>query len=261
MGGSICSRGTKGESMVIVGVDLSLNHAGYVKLTEEGKLLDYAFVSDTKKRVTEDPDHGYHMEVKKRTGEDRECFDARRMNANLRLLKHKIWDRFTRGSGQPIYVGIEGYAYGQSNKSNSIFQIAEWTGLLKNFLYTEYIKLRIHDPASAKFFSVGKGNATKKEMVDVARAEGCSFEATVQTVIVKPKNRPAYEDYEGPGTDVVDAYFLARLVWMELQLRRGLVVMSELPEYQIKTFNRVTKSYPVNILARDFISMQGTICI
>jgi hypothetical protein len=257
MGWSICSGKAKGTEMVIVGADVSLNHVGISIMDGEGKQTDYAFISDVKKEVDLDPDHGYHMYVKKVEGEDPLSFQVRRVQCLVELITENIQgiiDAATDCGQEGVYVSLEGYAYGRSEKSNSVFQIGELTGILKQYWYNEGFKLRIHDPASTKYLSVGKGNALKKEMVDAARADGCEFTARIRTV--HPKIRGVrVEDYDGVGTDIADAYWLAKLLWIELQLRSGKLVMSDLPEYQIKTFNRTTKSYPTNILARDFIEL------
>jgi Holliday junction resolvasome RuvABC endonuclease subunit len=243
--------------MVILGADVSLNHAGFSILNSEGKQVMYFFISDVKKEVTMDPDHGFFMDVKKQDGEDPLSFQIRRVCRIVEIVGihiHQFIDMVKMSPTEDVYVSLEGYAYGRSEQSNAVFQIAELTGMLKHLWYTEGMLLRIHDPASTKYFSVGKGRALKKEMVDAARAEGCEFNARIRTVqMTDRKTKVKFDEYDGVGTDVADAYFLARLVWTELQLRKGNLVMSDLSEHQILTFNRTTKSYPTNILARDFI--------
>ena len=245
--------------MVIVGADISLNHAGYCFLDEQGKQVDYAFISDTKKEVASDPEHGYHMNVVKETGEDPLSFQLRRVKKNMKLFQD-IWGRiWSRGHNWEIhntYVAVEGYTYNVKN-TNSIFQIAEMTGAIKNYVFNKEAKMRIHDPMSTKYFAVGKGRALKKEMVLAAQEDGCEFQVPIKTITVGKKTKTPYEDFDGAATDIADAYWLAKLVWMELQLRKGEIVMSDLPEHQILTFNRTTKTYPVNILARDFICIEG----
>jgi hypothetical protein len=245
--------------MVIVGADVSLNHVGISIMNAEGKQIDYAFISDVKKEVTSDPDHGYFMEVKKLGGEDPLSFQIRRVRFLTETIGIEIQGRIDAAKDyeqEEVYISLEGYAYGRSEKSNSVFQIGELTGMLKHFWYNEGCKLRIHDPASTKYLSVGKGNALKKEMVDAAWDDGCRFNARIRSIqVTDRRTKIKFEDYDGVGTDVADAYWLAKLLWVELQLRSGKLVMSDLPEHQIKTFNRTTKSYPTNILARDFITL------
>ena len=77
-------------------------------------------------------------------------------------------------------------------------------------------------------------------------------ESTARVKTVHKKGKP--DDLDGPLTDIVDAYFLAKLIWIELQVRSGEICLKDLPEHQILTFNRVTKAYPVNLLARPFIT-------
>jgi Holliday junction resolvasome RuvABC endonuclease subunit len=210
--------------MVILGIDLSLNHAGYVMLDgDSGRLLDYAFLSDVKKDVRFDERHGFHLDVKKRDGEDRDCFTARRMARNIEIFEYILWDHFELSTQiQEVYCCIEGYAYNIQN-TKAIYQIAEWTGYVKNCLYGR-AKLRTYDPALMKRFSVGNGKATKKDMVEGFFKDNPKIELVLK--------QDKHGEYDGPGTDVADAYFLAKMLWIELKLRNCEVCLEDLPEYQ-----------------------------
>jgi len=58
-----------------------------------------------------------------------------------------------------------------------------------------------------------------------------------------------------PKDNIIDAWWIAKLLLTELRLRRGLVMLKDLSEDAIKIFNRVTKSNPTNILATDFLDV------
>lgn len=230
--------------VTIIGCDISLDHAGFCFLNEDGKVLDYQFYSQIKKEIAEDAEHGILLTVKKQDGEDPLQFQMRRLSEYLELFKdigrHVVADCFS----------IEGYAY--QTVTNSITQNSELMGMIKHHLYKNGFSFRIHDPLSVKFFAVGKGNATKDEMVEQAAKEG--FVPNASFKMRKKKLKTGFvNEMDGPKTDVVDAYFLARLLWTELKLRTGELLLKDLPEYQVMVFNRVTKTYPVNILARSLI--------
>ena len=60
-------------------------------------------------------------------------------------------------------VGLEGYAMG--SKGGMVFDIAENTALLKNFLYHKDIPFYKQAPTAVKKDFTGKGNAKKEEMI------------------------------------------------------------------------------------------------
>lgn len=237
--------------MVIVGLDVSLEHSGFCILSESGEMQDYLYFSNVEKEYNADPEHCVFLDLKRGKEENRDSYRARRLSTIVKKVDNFLTNIFLLGNKLypgPIYFCLEDYAY--NSASTALCQIAEFTGHIKNQIYNYGGKLRFHDPRSIKYFSVGKGNATKFEMVTKAKTEP-EFICNAPVKTVHSKKKP--DDYDGPLTDVVDAYYLARLMWFELMLRSGKIALSSLPEYQMLTFNRVTKPYPINILARDFI--------
>ena len=236
--------------MKIYGLDLSLDHAGVVVLNEIGALVNYCFLTTTKKYIAADPEHGYLLSsYKKKDGESKDVFRLRRMHEVLQIMMN--FERRVTNILPPGYFSFEGYAY--RSKSTALCQIAELTGYIKHMLFEGGGNIRIHDPKSVKLFATNKGNATKKDMVDEALNCIDIPQDLIKIKKVKPKGKEPFEDYDGPATDIADAYHLARMVFIELQLRSGKVTLENLPEGERRIFLRVTKTYPVNILAREFI--------
>lgn len=149
------------------------------------------------------------------------------------------------------YVAIEGYAYAGKGE---VFDISEFTSTIKNSLYDLGIKMRIYDPNSIKMFAV-KGNADKLDMYEaiLKMKDSLTCFDMSDLPIVDEKHR---KKGVSPTSDIVDSYFIARLLWQELKLRKALVKLKDLPEAVIRVFNRVTDSQPVNILDQDFISKE-----
>jgi hypothetical protein len=122
------------------------------------------------------------------------------------------------------------------------------------------IPFRLSDPISSKMFVTHDGLA-QKDLVEreVLKRWGIDFapynvpalerliknRKTGKMVKAKP-NRTTSED-------LADAFGLAQLVRTEVRLRSGKLALSKLDQKEIRVFNRVTKTYPVNILAREFI--------
>lgn len=236
--------------MVVIGCDISLNHGGFCFLDDCGKVIDWKFFHDVKKYVTADPNHGVLTNMKKGPEETSHAYDMRRIAHYREMFCQHILGELDVTYLPDVYYSIEGYAMGMGSKNtNRLLQIAELTGVVKNTIYGCGSKMRIHDPKTVKLFAC-HGSANKIEMREAAAQNGFEIPDNLFKV-KKSKGRP--DDLDGPGTDVIDAYWLGQMLVLELRLRDGLIVMSDLPHNQIKVFNRVTKTYPVNVLARPFI--------
>jgi len=234
----------------ILGLDISLDHSGVVTLNKDGKVVDYLYTTTSKKLSEVDPKHSFLLS-KKGKEESKDVFRLRRLREIASALL-EYDDGFFFKIVPNMYFSIEGYAY--SSKTTSICQIAELTGFLKQMIFAGGGKLRIHDPLTVKLFAVSKGKCLKKDIVLEALKAFTIPDGLIKRKKVKVKGQDEkIEEYDGPATDIADAYFLARMVFMELKLRSGKVMLDKLPENERRIFLRVTKAYPVNILARPFI--------
>jgi len=139
------------------------------------------------------------------------------------------------------YIGLEGYAFAAKGK---VFNIGEFTGNLKKTIYLKGIPLRIYDPNTIKMFATNNGNCDKSLMLTyfLKEPEHLRFEF--------PKDLIEKAPYE----DIIDSYWVNRLLLQELRLRKGFDLLHEMKhEKKIEAFNRITKAHPVNILSQDFI--------
>jgi hypothetical protein len=82
---------------------------------------------------------------------------------------------------------------------------------------------------------------------------GIDFSTFNQPKSKPTKKRPDPKQNRTTSEDLADAYSAAKLIWTEYQLRNGLIDLKDLHEKEIQVFNRTTKSYPVNILGREWI--------
>lgn len=141
------------------------------------------------------------------------------------------------------YVGLEDYNFGGKGKS---FHIGEATGAVKSWIYFNGIKLRLYDIGYIKKFATGNaGSATDKNVI---WDHFCEIGADV----IKPdvtKLTPG----KSPSADIVDAFYIAKILQTELKLRRGLIDLKDLQEHIIWVFNRTTNSQKENLLCRPFI--------
>jgi Holliday junction resolvasome RuvABC endonuclease subunit len=212
--------------MKIAGIDYSANCPGVVvlDLNDDLSIAGKEFVSFTQKKK-DIADNIFYYKKKD--------FDN--------VYQQYIWirDKIISYVSDCEYVAFEDYAYAAKGK---VFNIAETTAIMKLWLIENGKKLRRYDPNSIKMFATGNGNAGKELMIGAYEKlpEADRFDLSGLSTI-KTKE------------DICDAYWCSQLLLLELKLRRGLVRLKDYPEKTIKIFNRVTKSYPENILVRNFI--------
>lgn len=145
-----------------------------------------------------------------------------------------------------LYIAIEDYAIKANGR---VYDIGEYGGMLRDMIDRMIPRagFREHDPLTVKLYGSNSGGSGKPEMI--AAYEKFRSEQP-------PMSCPDWSWVEEKGSvlsDLVDGYFLARLALTEAKLRHGRAQAHQLPGRQIEVFNRVTKSYPVNILARPFL--------
>lgn len=228
--------------MRILGMDLSLNHSGFVELDAKGKVTWYDYVTDTKS----------HCVLGKGTHFIKSKLPDRQQVAMERLVWWR-W-RFSQilKERKPTHVGIEDYAI--RAEGNSIYQIGEQGGEARLAVWTAGAALRLHDPLSVKMFGALNGVATPPELAECIREElAMRGEAGDLFSQHHPPKMEHGAGKNSPEYDLCSAYTLARLVYTELLLREGKLRLSSLPPKQVQVFQRVTKSYPINLLGREWL--------
>lgn len=96
-------------------------------------------------------------------------------------------------------VCLEGYAMG--SKNGRVFDIAENTSLLKNFMWRNKIDFITPTPTQLKKFYTGKGNASKELMCNTFLEETeCFIHIDIGCGKIDDK----------PANDIIDAYALTK---------------------------------------------------
>jgi Holliday junction resolvasome RuvABC endonuclease subunit len=221
--------------MIISGIDASINSSGITKFTLDDKLeiINKEFLAFTSvKKKLRKYDNGivyfYHKNQFKEQYIEKHIW-----------MEGKIID-FIKDSD---FVSIEDYAMGSTK--GQVFNIAEFTGCLKRKIFNIGVPLRKYDINSIKMFVTKKGNSDKSLLL--------AFYNKIkdEDKFLFPKD--ILEDAKSYANDIIDSYYIAKLLQLELKLRYGLVRLQDLELKEIEIFNRVTKGNPVNILARSFI--------
>jgi len=219
--------------MIICGIDYSISSPAVVKavLDDNYKItsIDYLSFSSVKKQCNSDMKLVYNN--RKDFRHDMERFQFLRDNVEQFI--------YNDHENIPSYIAIEGYAMGGMGK---VFNIAEATALTKCMIFDRGTPLRIYTPSEIKKFATLSGDAGKVSMFKAFKEENSPF-----------INLDHLEEMKNPQEDIIDAYWIMKLLQTELKLRFGMCELKSLNHKQIEVFNAVSKSNPQNILATEFI--------
>ncbi|MHA2022496.1 MAG: hypothetical protein ACTSWQ_02430, partial [Candidatus Thorarchaeota archaeon] len=192
--------------------------------------------------------------TKAREAEDKDNFSSRRRSYMVAVVEDFIAQV---GSCRDILVCLEGYAV--DSKSPGLLEMAEISGIIRNYLWEKNVRLRVHDPMSVKLWGCGNAYAKKMHMVNAARRAGLVIPQELLGDGDKFKNpidvdgRVMSRDFKGPGTDIADAFHLATMGRYELLIKRNEILLEEQPKDVKRVMERTTKANPVNLLNRLFI--------
>jgi len=143
------------------------------------------------------------------------------------------WMNISKDDAEGTYIGIEGYAMGAKGR---VFDIAEATFSLKEKIYLTGVPLRIYAPTAVKKHATGNGRAKKGDMSDC-------FDKTSYSNIFPGFSKGS------PREDIIDAFFVAQLLIMELRLKKGVLKFENLTLKQKEIF----KNKKVDLIKEDFI--------
>lgn len=237
------------KKIIIQGWDIALNHSGFVELTD-GELTNFWYITNVKSSADKSKEHGYRLVLPKT--KERQVNSAHRLDLIIEYIKDVV---LSSEGNRPDYVGVEDYAL---NKHHGSHYMGEIGGLVRYLLWRRMIPYRLHDPRSVKMFATFDGSA-QKDLVEekVNERWGIDFGKYNQPAPKPTKRKPEPVQKRGTSEDLCDAYAVAKLIWTEVQLRSGDLLLKELHPKEIQVFNRVTKTYPVSLLDRDWIVREG----
>lgn len=217
--------------------DMALNHAGFIQL-DDGKMTNFWYITDIAGSADRSKEHGTRMPILKTN--DRQLRGIER----LATMEEYIADVIL--AEHPEFVGIEDYAI---RAEQGAHYLGEMGGVARLLAYHSGAKVRLHDPISLKMYITHDGTADKNLVVECVKQR---WKVDFEKYDVKPKEgkRPNHQTSE----DLCDAYGLAQLVWAEIRLRAGKLTLDKLGhDKERQVFMRVTKTYPVNLLDREWI--------
>lgn len=225
------------SDIIVQGWDVSLNHGAVVQL-RNGELDTFWYYTDQAGSAARGKGNGYRL-----VNDDKEDKHTKAMK-RLAWIEHWM-DKEILVPNRPQYVGVEDYAL---RAEQGAHQLGEVGGIARILLWFRGIHFRLHDPISAKMFATHDGTA-QKDSVEAAVAErwGWTFADYNQPPPKKGKQSTRTSE------DLADAFAIAMLVHTEVELRAGRLRLDQLHPKEIQVFNRVTKTYPTSLLAREWV--------
>lgn len=229
----------KKKKILCVGWDLALNHSGYIELTN-GKLSNFFYIT-SKAGAAKQSNRGFrlitpdYIKIDGKRKVDKHIYGVKRLSFIKDFITNVVIEK------KPDFIGIEDYAVRAEQGSHFL---GECGGVARLICWENGIPLRLHDPISVKMFATHDGTC-QKDLVEEAVLNRWGYDFS-------DFNQPNSSNRE-VSEDLCDAFAVAQLVWTEYQLRNGLIAMSDLHEKEIRVFNRITNTYPINLLSREWI--------
>ncbi len=227
----------------VLGLDISLNHGAAVELTN-GKISNFFYYTTLA---------GSAKQSKRGTRIPPKIFKIK--DKHILGISRLFWLRgYIEGTldiSSPDYVGIEDYAI---RAEQGAHYLGEAGGQARISCWERNIKLRLHDPTSVKMYAAHDGTCQKDAIQRAVKNRwNVDFSIVDQPSGKITEKNPNPKQNRQTSEDLCDAYAIAMLVWTEIQLRNGNLLLSNLHEKEIRVFNRTTKTFAINLLNREWI--------
>ena len=108
--------------------------------------------------------------------------------------------------------------------------------------------MRLYNISTIKIFASGSGNADKIRMEDAYEALPIEEKIGLNFLPMVHEKKT-----NNPKDNIIDAFFITKLLQTELKIREGILTLRELEDNVRKCFIRVTKAYPINLPVRPFL--------
>lgn len=224
--------------MKVLGFDISLNHGAVVELTN-GKRSWASYYTNVA-GVAARWSTGARLPAPPTKDGDKQQYQMER------LAWVEGWLALVLQARRPDFAGIEDYAL---RAEQGAHQLGEVGGCARLLMWKMGVRFRKHDPISVKMFVTHDGTA-QKDLIErcVTKRWGADFSE------VNMPAKPGKKQARTTSEDLADAFAVAKLVDVERQIRSGQLTLDKLGhDKERQVFNRVTKTYPTSLLAREWI--------
>jgi Holliday junction resolvasome RuvABC endonuclease subunit len=223
----------------VLGCDLSLNHGAVYELTN-GKPSWFAYYTNVAGSAKLGGQNGFRLPAPPTNG-DKQLYQMER----LAWIEHWL-DKQVLVPRRPDFIGIEDYAL---RAEQGAHQLGEVGGIARILFWFRGVYFRKHDPISVKMFATWDGTA-QKDLVELRVKERWGQDFGRYNAPPPPGKKQSRQTSE----DLADAFAIAKLVEAERQIRSGKLGLDKLEhDKERQVFNRVTKTYPISLIGREWI--------
>jgi Holliday junction resolvasome RuvABC endonuclease subunit len=221
----------------VQGWDISVLHGACVELVD-GELGRFFYYTELAGAAGRSKKHG--VRVPRPLSKDKPTQHMERL-----VFVRKVLERWLAAT-KPDAVAVEDYAFAAQGAGRH--SVGEAGGVARLALWDAGVPYRLHEPGTPKLFAAHNGNANKAQMKGaVLERWGYDFDRFDQGGSSKDTTT---------SEDLADASALAQLCHLEVELREGRATLEGRHEKEIHVFNRTTKAFPENVLARSWIQCQ-----
>lgn len=153
------------------------------------------------------------------------------------------------------YVSFEDYAYGANG---NLTELAEICSMIKILALENGAKLRLISPIQNKQFA-GNYKAKKPDMFDFYMKEDDKIDLShLPQIKVRAKGKNIGERDENgiaPLSDIVDAYYLCKLLHFELKAKRDETFLDSISSFEKHVLVHTTPTNKIPLYKREFIKV------
>ncbi len=222
--------------MKICGLDVSMNSPGkcIFDLDDETfdiKTVNFSGFNPTNKRCIK---HGnVHID----------CVGTKYTSNNIIERINIALEILSKDTEDVKFIAMEGYSF-SSAKSNSLFQIGEFTGALKKHFYDKGKGIMIYPPSVIKSFATGSGSAEKNLMKAYFEKDYPHFYPEIINTL---------PDFESPQSDLIDAFHIA----MVLRYHIMFEAKKQVPEEILYKLSKKSSKKVSSILETEMIKKKS----
>lgn len=230
----------------VIGADLSLNHGAVVELTD-GVMTWFSYYTTAAGVAALGKANGHRLPPPPSKGGDAQMYQMQRLAWIERWL-----DKEVLVARRPDFVGIEDYAL---RSEQGAHQLGEVGGIARILFWFRGVYFRKHDPISVKMFTTWDGTA-QKDLIElrVKKRWGVDFSHLNAPPPPPTKKGKKFKQSRTTSEDLADAFAIAKLVDVERRIRAGTLRLDQLEhDKERQVFNRVTKTYPISLIGREWI--------
>lgn len=155
------------------------------------------------------------------------------------------------------YISFEDYAFGAKG---NLTELAEICSMIKLLALENGTKLRLISPLQNKQFA-GNHKAKKPDMFDFYMKENYKIDLShLPQIKVRQKGKSkGLRDENGiaPLSDIIDAYFLCKTLYLELLVRHDINNLENIKEIEKHVLTHTTPKNKVPLYKKDFIKLDN----